>query len=326
MFSRPAARICFMLIPTQTALVFPGQGSQVIGMGAELASTFTSARETFDAANRILGVPLSDIAWNGPAEVLNDTINTQPALLIHSIASLRVFQEKYPHFMPAFVAGHSMGELSALVAARALPFEDAVRLVRIRGEAMKHAGVISPGGMAAILGLDIPTLESICTQASVEGQHVQVANDNCPGQVVISGASPALERALEFARAAGARRAVPLAVSIAAHSSLMVNAQDLFITAVENAPIQDPNTPIVGNVSAKPLENAMEIRNDLKGQLTSRVRWTESVQWMIAQGVNTFIEIGSESVLTGLLRRIDKSALGITLGNPMDFEQLSQVI
>lgn len=312
-----------MLDAQKTAFLFPGQGSQAVGMGAALAARFPQANAIFQQADAILGFKLSAIAWRGPEEILNDTINTQPALLVHSIAALSVFQDHFPQFQPAFTAGHSMGQISALVASGALPFPAAVPLVRIRGQAMQQAGEISPGGMAAILGLDIPALEAVCLQASRPGEVVQVANDNCPGQVVISGAEPAMQRALELARQAGAKRAVPLAVSIAAHSELMVPAQTQFNRAIMQAPLKNPDIPVVGNVSAAPLDSVQAIRQDLNAQLTSRVRWTESMRWMIAQGITTFVEIGSGSVLTGLLRRIDRAVEGISLGTPDDFEQLS---
>jgi [acyl-carrier-protein] S-malonyltransferase len=311
----------------QTVFLFPGQGSQIVGMGREIAAAYPSARQAFNEADEILGFPLSRLAWDGPETDLNDTINTQPALMVHSIAVLRVVQELYPGIQPAYTAGHSMGELSALVAAGALPFEDALRLVRRRGELMKQAGDVSPGGMAAILGLDIPTLDKICNQASLldidPPEIVQVANDNCPGQVVISGSSQALERAMQLAQQAGARRAVPLAVSIAAHSPLMATCQASFNQAVREAPITDAVVPLVGNVGALPLVLADQIKADLLAQLTHRVRWTETIQFMISQGISTFVEMGNGTVLTGLLKRINQDAAGINLGTPADFAKLA---
>ena len=311
-----------MMKPEQTAFIFPGQGSQAVGMGFALAEAFPTARYIFEQANQWLGFDLSKLAWEGPEEELNDTINTQPALLVHSVAVWSVFQELNPGFRPAFVAGHSMGELSALVAAGSLPYDKAIHLVRRRGELMKQAGDVSPGGMAAIMGLDMASLEQICSQASIADEIVQVANDNCPGQVVISGARPALERALALAQQAGARRAKALAISIAAHSPLMTHAQADFNLAVNAAPITDPRVPLIGNVTATPLTKASEVRADLQAQLSSRVRWTESVQTMIAQGVTTFLELGSGSVLTGLLKRIDREVVGLAIGNPEDFAKL----
>ena len=310
------------MLPENTALIFPGQGSQFIGMGKSLAERYSTAQEVYDEADDLLGFSLSSLAWEGPEESLNDTINTQPALMVHSVAALRVIQELLPGFQPAFVAGHSMGELSALVAGAALPFHNALKLVRRRGELMKRAGTISPGGMAAILGLDIPTLDGICAQASIPGEVVQVANDNCPGQVVISGASAALERALPLAREAKARKVVPLAISIAAHSPLMSHAQEDFNQAIDAAPIQDPIHLIIGNVNARPMTSAVQIKADLQAQLTSRVRWTESIQYMVSHGVNTFVELGSGSVLAGLIKRIDREVNTLSLGSPEDFERL----
>jgi len=304
------------------AFLFPGQGSQIVGMGRDLANAFTEAREVFTEADDYLGFPISRMSWEGPESELNDTLNTQPALMVHSVAALRVCQSLLSRSMPAFTAGHSMGELSALVAANVFPFTDGLRLARRRGEVMKMAGEMAPGGMAAILGLDIPVLERVCADASTPGEIVQVANDNCPGQVVISGARSALERALVGAREAGARRALPLAVSIAAHSPLMVPAQQGFNQAVDSLTMSEPVYPIIGNVSAAPLVSIDEIRSDLRAQLTSRVRWTETIQYLISQGVTTFVEIGSGSVLTGLLKRINPEVSGLTLGAPSDFDHL----
>ena len=308
--------------PEKPAFLFPGQGAQKVGMGADLAESYPAARQVFELADELLGFSLSRMAWEGPEDQLNDTINTQPVLLVHSVTALRVFQERLPDFQPAFVAGHSLGELSALVAAEALHFEGALRLVRKRGELMKQAGEIAPGGMAAVLGLDIPTVGNLCAQASTAEEVVQVANDNCPGQVVISGANQALGRAIEMAQEAGARRVRRLAVSIAAHSPLMARSQAEFSQAVDQASILDPKVPLMGNVSAQPMTSADEIRTDLYLQLTSPVRWTESVQKMILRGIDTFIELGSGDVLSGLLKRIDRGVTRISLGTVEDFQKL----
>ena len=306
--------------PQETAFLFPGQGSQALGMGKALSEKYAIARQTFDEADSILGFYLSKVMWGGDADALSDTINTQPALFVHSLAAFRTLNEIAPGFEPASVAGHSLGELSALAAVGALSFENGLRLVRRRGELMQRAGEIAPGGMAAILGLDIPTLEQLCAEASNGDDVVEVANDNCPGQVVISGAKPALERALALAKAAGARRALPLAVSIAAHSPLMSAVQAEFDQALADAEIREASLPVVGNVTASPLKLISEIKSDLSLQLTSRVRWTETIQGMIKNGVTSFVEIGSGSVLSGLLRRIERGMKGVSLGEPDDFE------
>ena len=310
------------LIESRTAFIFPGQGSQQIGMGSGLASAFPIARKVYDQADSLLGFSLSDLAWNGPVEDLNDTINTQPALMVHSIAALQVIKDKLSGFKPRMVAGHSMGELSAIVASESIPFKDALNLVRKRGIFMKLAGDQNPGGMAAILGLDLLTVEDICNEVSDEDDIVQVANDNCPGQVVISGARRALEKSLQLAEKSGAKRAIKLAVSIAAHSPLMTLAQSAFNEAVDEAPISDPKVSIIGNVCAVPLNTGAEIITDLKSQLNSRVRWNESINFMISQGIDTFIEIGSGSVLTGLLKRINRKVTGISISSPEDFEKI----
>lgn len=306
-----------------TAFVFPGQGSQSVGMGRELAEQYPVAKETFDEADSILGVSLSQLMWNGPAEELNETMNTQPALYVHSIAAWRIFSVLIAP-KPATVAGHSLGELSALTASGALSFSDGLRLVRTRGELMKRAGELNPGGMAAILGVDIPTLDQICAESSTADEIVQVANDNCPGQVVISGHKSALERAMAAAKAAGAKRAMPLAVSIAAHSPLMDSIQAEWNAAVDACDIQTPVIPVVGNVYAKPMLAADELRADIKAQMQSRVRWTESVQLMLGNGINTYVEAGTGEVLLGLIKRIEASTSRYPLGNPKDFVALEE--
>lgn len=310
------------LNPIATAFIFPGQGSQTVGMGKALTEEQAIARETYAKADAILGFALSEIMWNGPDTDLNDTVNTQPALFLHSIASYRTFTRLHPDYVPAAVAGHSLGELSALAAAGALSFEDGLRLVRKRGELMKRAGEIAPGGMAAILGVDIPTLDKVCAEASATGEIVQVANDNCPGQVVISGAKAAVERAMAGAKAAGAKRALPLAVSIAAHSPLMASIQEEWNQAVDSAAMIDPKIPVVGNVHASLLKTAEDARNDIKAQMQSRVKWTDSIKTMSGMGINTFVEAGTGTVLGGLVKRIASDASNFPLGNPQDFSAL----
>ncbi|NIS78826.1 MAG: ACP S-malonyltransferase [Anaerolineales bacterium] len=303
--------------PAQTAFVFPGQGSQTVGMGAALAEEDHAAAQVFSQADDILGYSISKLCWEGPDEKLNDTLHTQPALLTHSVAVLRAFQAQYPDFEPAFTAGHSLGEFSALVASGALTFPDALRLVEARGKAMKAAGERQPGGMAAVLGLEVEDVDQVCEQVSRNsGGGVWVANDNCPGQVVISGDEGALSAASEHLLDRGAKKVVRLAVSIASHTPLMKPALDDFDRALQTTQIQDPQIAIVGNVEAKPLHSAVEVRADLSAQLTARVRWTESIRSMLDSGVTTFIELGPKNVLTSLIRRIERSAAGMTLDAP----------
>ena len=306
-----------------TAFIFPGQGSQSVGMGRELAAQYSIAKQTFEEADAILDFSLSRMMMEGAADELNDTVNTQPALFVHSIASYRAFSHLYPDLRPALLAGHSLGELSALSASEALSFEDGLRLVRKRGELMKHAGTLAPGLMAAILGVDIPTLDKVCLEASTADEVVQVANDNCPGQVVISGAKPAVERAMVGAKSAGAKRALPLAVSIAAHSPLMASIQEEWNEVVASVTFSAMSIPVVGNVHAAPLIDEASARADLIAQMQSRVRWTESVKYMAVQGINTFVEVGSGAVLGGLVKRIADGMIISSLGTPQDFIALN---
>ncbi len=308
---------------SKSAFLFPGQGSQSVGMGKDLAAQNETARSIFEKADSILGFEISKLMWEGPDVDLNDTLNTQPALFIHSMAAYQAFKQAHPRVAPTYMAGHSLGELSAITAAGALSFEDGLRLVRKRGELMKRAGEQNPGGMAAVLGLDIPTLEVVCAEASTPKEIVQVANDNSPGQVVISGHKPALERAMEGAKAAGAKRAIPLAVSIAAHSPLMDSIQAEWNAAVNEAAFSDAAIFVVGNVTAKPLQKAVDLRADVQAQMQSRVRWVESVQWMASQGVIHFVEVGTGAVLAGLTKRIQSDVSTHPLGNPADFEAIN---
>ncbi len=320
---RTAYLILMDINSEKTAFVFPGQGSQFPGMGKELAQAVPEARSTFELADEVLGYPLSELCWNGPEDRLNETEHTQPALLTHAVAALRAVQSRYPDLQFDFTAGHSLGQFSALVAAASMSFEEALYAVRQRGLAMKSAGELQPGGMVAVLALDIDTVEQICETASQQAEGgAWVANDNCPGQVVISGHDDALDIAEELLKEAGARKVVRLAVSIAAHSPLMEAAQSRLNEALASVVILDPKNKVIGNVSASALTSRAEIVQDLKSQLTSRVRWTESVQEMITGGVETFIEIGSGSVLTGLLKRIDRSLTGIAIDTPESWEKL----
>jgi [acyl-carrier-protein] S-malonyltransferase len=305
------------LTANQTAFVFPGQGSQAVGMGKALAEAYPPARETFAEADSILGFPLSKLCWEGPEAELGETLNTQPALLTHSVAAWRVLMRELGGFQPLCAAGHSLGEFSALVAAGALQFADAVRLTRERGRVMAEAGRAAPGGMAAVLNLDPEALAAVCAQAAREsGGVVQLANDNSPGQVVISGGIQALERAMTLAQERGAKRVIRLNVSIASHSPLMAEAARSFAAAVDSTPWSDPRLPVIGNTSARALRTADEIRAEIKAQLTTSVRWVDSVRTMTGMGASVFVEIGTRDVLTGLLKRIDPQARGIAFGDP----------
>jgi len=298
-----------------TAYVFPGQGSQFVGMGLEQAQHRPIVKGVFARADAALGFPLSRLCWHGPEAELSDTINTQPAIFTHSIAMYEMVRLSGEIESPVFVAGHSLGELSALCAAGALTFEDGVRLARERGRLMKEAGECAPGSMAAVIGLDAGALRTACQEASQ--QHtpgVVVANDNAPGQIVISGGKAAVAAASAIAKAKGAKRIVPLNVSIASHSPLMASVADDFARIVETTPIAPATVPVVANTSAQPITHPDDIRAELAAQLTSPVRWVESVRFMHGQGVTHFIELGPKDVLCGLIRRIVEGVETRTIG------------
>lgn len=309
---------------TATAYLFPGQGSHFVGMGRALAEAYPEARDIFAQADQVLGFPLSQLCFEGPEAELTDTINQQPAILTTSIAALRVIEKRAPESVAqaTFVAGHSLGEFSALVASGALDFADALKLVRERGRLMKKAGDAAPGGMAAVLKLERDALEAICEEANrATGKRVQVANDNSPGQLVISGDRAALDKAMELARTRGARRVVPLAVSIAAHSHLMSSIAAEFRRAVEAVRFDNMQVAVIGNVYARPID-PLDLVDELKAQLTTPVLWTDTIRYLAAQGVTRFIEVGPKDVLAGLVRRIDDSVSVMSVGEPDNIDLL----
>ncbi len=298
----------------KTAAVFPGQGSQAVGMGKDFAAAYETARTTFEQADDILGFGLSTLCWEGPQEQLDQTIHTQPALYVTSLAIWRVLRQLLPDSSPAWMAGHSLGELTALAAAGGMSYEDGLKLVAVRGSLMQKAGEEKPGAMAALLAMDAAGVSRLCAAVSEETQKsVVLANDNCPGQVVVSGDIEAVERLIALAPGAGARRAVKLAVSVAAHSPLMSSASSAFRQALDKTPLAPPKIAVYGNVNARPLKTIQEIRNELGQQLTQTVRWTESMRAIIGEGAETFVEMGGNGVLGGLMRRIDRKKTSVAL-------------
>ena len=309
------------------AFVFPGQGSQAVGMGKALADTFAESRAVFEAVDEALGEKLSDLIWDGPESDLTLTRNAQPALMAVSLAAMRALETQgitVPNHA-AYVAGHSLGEYSALAAAGSLTLADAARLLRIRGDAMQEAVPVGEGAMAALLGLEIDDVRDIAESAG-QGDVCAAANDNAPGQVVVSGTKAAVERAIDIAKARGARRALLLPVSAPFHCMLMAPAAEAMADALAAIDIEKPVVPIVVNVLAKPLEDPAQIRQRLVEQVTGAVRWRESVEWMAGHGVTRLVEIGAGKVLSGLARRISSDLTGMAAGTPDDIAKVAEAL
>ena len=304
-----------------TAFTFPGQGSQAVGMGKLLADTFPEAKAVFDEVDNALDQKLSDIMWNGLESDLTLTANAQPALMAVSLATMRVLEAKGLDLKASvsFVAGHSLGEYSALAAAGSLDVATAAKLLRVRGNAMQNAVPVGQGAMAALLGLDFEAAAEVAKDAA-QGEVCQAANDNAPGQVVVSGHVAAVERAVEIAKARGARRAVLLPVSAPFHCSLMGPAAEAMAEALNNADIKAPAVPLVANVLAAPITDPVDIRDRLVEQVTGTVRWRESISWLAGEGVDTFVEVGTGKVLTGMVKRIAKEAGGMAVNSPDDID------
>jgi [acyl-carrier-protein] S-malonyltransferase len=303
------------------AFTFPGQGSQAVGMGKELADSFPEAAAVFAEVDEALGEKLSDIIWNGPEETLTLTANAQPALMAVSIAVMRVLEARGLDLKKqvSFVAGHSLGEYSALCAAGTFSLADTARLLRIRGNAMQAAVPAGLGAMAAIIGLEHADVEAVCTLAKTLGA-CQIANDNGGGQIVISGEKAAVEKAAALATEKGAKRAILLPVSAPFHSTLMAPAADAMRAALAGVSMNAPVVPLIANVRAAPVSDAGEIAGLLVEQVTGQVRWRETVEWFAANNITTLYEIGAGKVLTGLARRIDKSVTGIAVNTPADID------
>jgi [acyl-carrier-protein] S-malonyltransferase len=339
-------------VTQRIAFVFPGQGSQAVGMGVDIYASSPAARSVFDAADAALGFALSTLCFAGPEETQRETINAQPAIMAVSLALLAALREHMgatppdlvvaPVFagapQPAYVAGHSVGEYAAAVAAGAFDLAGALRLVRERGRLMHEEGTRWPGGMAAIIGMDDDTLAQVCVDATAatragldEAQlaanpgigQVVVANYNSPGQTVISGERAALDRALELARAAGARRALPLAVSGGFHAPIMAPVSERLRPAIAGVSLRDLDVPLISNISAMPLTRADELPDEFSKQVTSAVQWTRTVEYLVGQGVDVFVEIGPGQVLSGLIRRIAKGAQTLAVGTAREAEAVA---
>ncbi|GMK43342.1 malonyl CoA-acyl carrier protein transacylase [Paenibacillus glycanilyticus] len=306
---------------SKTAFVFPGQGAQAVGMGKDAYEAFESSRAVFEQADEALGFKLSDIIFNGPDDLLKQTVNTQPALLTVSVALLKALEGR--GLKADYVAGHSLGEYSALVAAGVLSFEDAVRTVRARGEFMEQAVPSGQGAMAAVLGAERSVLSELCSKITEEGNTVELANVNCPGQIVVSGSAAGVQAVVERGKEeAGAKRVIPLEVSGPFHSSLMKPAAEKLSGVLSEVPMNDAAIPVVANVTAAPVTEAASIRNLLVEQVYSPVLWEDSIRYLAEQGVDTFVEIGSGTVLAGLIKKVDKNLRVISVNSIAALETL----
>ena len=307
------------------AMVFPGQGSQTVGMLAELAGGYPIVQETFKQASEVLGYDLWQLVQEGPAEELNKTWQTQPALLTASVAVYRVWQQKYPALKPEVMAGHSLGEYSALVCAGVLDFQDAVKLVELRGKLMQQAVPEGTGAMYAIIGLDNDAIINACKQAE-QGEVVSAVNFNSPGQVVIAGAKAAVERAAALCKEAGAKRALPLPVSVPSHCALMKPAADQLSVSLESITLKEAGVSVLNNVDVKNEIEANAIRNALVRQLYSPVRWTETVEKMAQNGVEVLVELGPGKVLNGLTKRIVDSLQAVSVNDVKSLDSVEEVL
>ena len=323
---------------TQVAFLFPGQGSQAVGMGADIFEASPAARWVFESADAALGIALSNLCFQGPEDVLRETVNAQPAIVTVSLALLAALQEAFSEYasswssplVPSYTAGHSVGEYAALVASDALHLNEAVRLVRERGRLMHYEGTVCPGGMAAVIGMDAETLQEICREATAQsvanlardahpGQgQVTIANFNAPGQIVISGEQGALNLAMELAKARGAKRVIPLAVSGAFHSPVMQPAATGLAQAIEGADVHKAAIPVIGNIGATPLTEAQAIREELAQQIAAPVQWIRTIEYLVNTGVTTFIEIGPGQALTGMVKRIAKGVTTMNVSSASD--------
>jgi [acyl-carrier-protein] S-malonyltransferase len=331
---------------TQVAFLFPGQGSQAVGMGADVFEASPAARRVFESVDEALGMSLSTICFQGPDDVLRETINTQPAIVTVSLALLAALQEALNEhtsswsspLIPSYTAGHSVGEYAALVASSVFRLQDAIRLVRERGRLMHHEGTVCSGGMAAVIGMDAEILQAVCQEATSQavatlgdinhpglGQ-VSVANFNAPGQIVISGEQGALSLAMELAKARGAKRIIPLTVSGAFHSPVMQPASKGIAQAMNSYEVFDATIPVIGNIHATPLTEANAIREELTQQIAAPVQWIRTIEYLVDAGVTTFLEIGPGQALTGMVKRIAKGVITLNVSSKTDIEKVVSTI